>query len=283
MSLQIGVQLYSAKNAFTKDRLGTLKKIAEIGYKHIEVPVDFSGKGVFGIGELTASDLKNMTEQAGLNIVATHVSVTEESQFDQVIAYHQELGCQKVIIPFAFFKNYEEVVAFSEMLNRYGKKLQDHGMKLYYHNHFHEFQRFNGQYALEIMLEHTQPNLVGIELDTYWAVRAGIDVTAYLERLGHRCGLIHQKDLPGSVSPINVFEVLDENEEITLEVFSELGKPENFAEIGEGVMDITSIIRATEKLTDAQYIIVEQDATIKGELESIEISYKRLSALLQTI
>ncbi|MFJ7978040.1 sugar phosphate isomerase/epimerase family protein [Peribacillus sp. NPDC096379] len=283
MTLQIGLQLFSAKKAFVNDRLGTLKRIEEIGYKNIEVPVDFSGKDLFGIGELKASDLKEMTEQAGLNIIATHVLVTEESQFDKVIAYNKELGCEKVIIPIAFFKNYEEVIAFSETLNRYGKQLQKRGMKLYYHNHFHEFQRFNGQYAMEIILEHTDQELVGVELDTYWALRAGIDVNAYLEKLAGRCSLIHQKDLPASVTPINLFEMLDEREVITLETFSQFGKPENFAEIGEGVMDIMSIIRTAEKLKDIQYIIVEQDATAKDELESIRISYKGLSRLIEKV
>ncbi|MDD9792393.1 sugar phosphate isomerase/epimerase family protein [Priestia megaterium] len=283
MSLQIGLQLFSAKKAFTNDRRGALKRIAQIGYQHIEVPVDFSGQDSFGIGELTASSLKHMTDQVGLNIIATHVLVTDESQWEQVINYNKEIGCEKVIIPLVFFKDYQAVKTFSETLNRFGKQLKENGMKLYYHNHFHEFQRFNGEYALDILLEHTDSDLVGIELDTYWALRAGIDVNAYLKKLGSRCEFIHQKDLPASVEQANIFEMINEKSEITLETLQPFVVPENFTETGEGVIDIATIIRTAESSTDTQYIIVEQDATFRDELESIEISYKNLSSLMKKV
>ncbi|WP_157805609.1 sugar phosphate isomerase/epimerase family protein [Bacillus sp. mrc49] len=283
MSLQIGLQLFSAKKSFMNNRLPTLKKIAEIGYQHIEVPVDFSGEDIFGMGELKASDLKDMTKQAGLNIIATHVLVTDESQWEQVINYNKEIGCEKVIIPLVFFKDYEAAKTFSETLNRYGKQLKEHGMKLYYHNHFHEYQRFNGEYVLDILLENTDPDLVGIELDTYWALRAGIDVNAYLKKLGSRCEFIHQKDLPASVEQANIFEMINEKSEITLEKLQSFVVAENFTETGEGVMDIATIIRTAKSSTNTQYIIVEQDATFRDELESIEISYKNLSALMENV
>jgi sugar phosphate isomerase/epimerase len=127
MSMQLGLQLFSARNAFVENRSETLKKIAEIGYKHIEVPVDFSGKDLFGTGELKAADLKEMAEAVGLNILATHVLMTEESQFEKVIAFNQSIQCKNVVIPIAFFKNYEDVISFSETLNRYGKELHANG------------------------------------------------------------------------------------------------------------------------------------------------------------
>ncbi|SFE67105.1 Sugar phosphate isomerase/epimerase [Paenibacillus algorifonticola] len=280
MSLEIGLQLFSAKTEFARDRAGTLNKIAEIGYKNIEIPLDFTGQDLFKLGDLKASDLKQLVDQAGLNVIATHIFVSDDAQIADVIAFNKELGCTKTIIPISFFTNYEDVLAFSEKLNRYGSQMREQGISLLYHNHFHEFQKFNGSYALDIILEHTSPENVGFELDTYWALRGGVDVISYIEKLGSRCEFIHQKDLPASVNPVNLFETLDENEPVTMGTFMSIGSPDVFTEIGEGSIDIAGILQATQKHTSTKYIIVEQDATNKGELESIEISYKALTKLL---
>lgn len=280
MSIEIGLQLFSARNAFIGDQPGTLRAIAEIGYKHIEVPVDFSGLDLFGTGELAAADLHRMAEAAGLDIVATHVLMTDDGQLEQMIAYNRAIGCSRVVIPIAFFRSAEETLRFGGRLNRMGKVLCENGMKLYYHNHFHEFQQFQGRSVLDILLDETDPELVGIELDTYWALRAGVEPAALLQRLGSRCGLVHQKDLPASAAPVNLFEVIDGQGEIDQDTLMRFGGAANFTEIGEGTMDVAGIVRAAAAHTDVQYFIVEQDATSRSELESIAISYRALSRIL---
>lgn len=283
MSIEIGLQLFSARNAFIEDRSGTLRTIAEIGYKHIEVPVDFSGLDLFGTGELAAADLHRMAETAGLDIVATHALMTDDGQLEQVIAYNGAIGCARVVIPIAFFRNAEETQRFGDRLNRLGQRLSENGMKLYYHNHFHEFQLFQERSVLDILLAETDPELVGIELDTYWALRAGIDPAALLRRLGSRCELVHQKDLPATAAPVNLFDVIDGQAEISQDTLMRFGGAANFTEIGEGTMDIAGIVRAAAAYTDAQYFIVEQDATSRSELESIASSYRALSGILANI
>jgi sugar phosphate isomerase/epimerase len=281
MTLDIGLQIFSVKNAFASNPRQTLDRIAQIGYRHIEMPIDLSGKDLFGMGEITAVDLKRMTDQAGLNIFATHVLLEGDEQVQSVIEYNENLGSKDVIIPIAFFQDEEDVLRFSEKLNQYGELLYQHGMKLHYHNHFHEFQRFNDKYVLDIILENTAPELVGIELDMYWAQRGGVNPTEYLAKIGKRCRFIHQKDLPASISTINIFEEIENTSEITIQAFQSYGKPEYFTEIGEGIMKIETIIQTARKIEEMHYIIVEQDATLKDELESIETSFRNLSVLLE--
>lgn len=63
----------------------------------------------------------------------------------------------------------------------------------YYHNHFQEFQVFEGERILDTLLERTDPALVKFELDTYWTVRGGEDPIYWLRKLGERCNLVHRE------------------------------------------------------------------------------------------
>lgn len=280
MTIEIGLQLFSTKKSFQENRQATLDKIAGIGYRHIEVPVDFSGLDLFGTGELKAEDLKLMTERSGLKVISVHAMVTDDAQIEKVIAYNHELGCDKVVIPFALYQNVDQTLAYAERLNRIGKQLHENGMHLYYHNHFQEFQSFDGKRVIDILMEHTDPELVSFEVDTYWALRAGVDVTALLEKMGSRCGMIHQKDLPTAVKPVNIFETIGKNAEITFHTFAPFLSDTNFTEIGQGIMDIQGIVQKAQRSTKSQYVIVEQDATQREELESVAMSFNKLRTLV---
>ena len=167
----------------------------------------------------------------------------------------------------------------AEQMNEIATIAHASGVMTYYHNHFHEFQTFNGKYVLDILMDNTDPALVGMQLDTYWAQRGGQDPVAWIRRLGSRCSMIHQKDLPKGVNPVNIFELLPENPVINMESFSQFSNVGFFTEVGMGMMDIPNIIKAAED-NNAKYIIVEQDLTALTELESIQVSYEVISGIL---
>ncbi|HNB51381.1 MAG TPA: hypothetical protein PK530_05540, partial [Anaerolineales bacterium] len=123
--------------------------------------------------------------------------------------------------------------------------------------------------------------LVKIEFDTYWAIRGGQDPLAWIQKFGKRCDLIHQKDLPSGVTPLNLLEVLAQNPEKPLMEVLQMIKDDHFTEIGTGTLNIAEIIVAGKEHGEVKYVIVEQDKTTKGELESVAISYQNLSRLLE--
>lgn len=102
-----------------------------------------------------------------------------------------------------------------------------------------------------------------------------------LRKIGDRCDLLHQKDLPGAVTPVNVYETLGETAEVTCERFREFSRADLFAEVGEGVIDIPSIIADVRKLGHGKYMFVEQDHTTKNQLKSVEISYRNMAKLFE--
>lgn len=275
MGLQLGLQLYSVRDELKKDYWGTLDKLASIGYKNLEIAIHNATEGLAP----GATELRKRLDELGMKVVSSHISPLD--RYEEIIAYNRELGSTAIALGIAFFKNKREVLDCCQMLNRHGEAYQKGGLDFYYHNHFHEFQKIDGQYIMDIILENTDKDLVKIEFDTYWAVRGGVDPISYLQKLGDRCDLVHQKDLTATVKPVNLFEVVREGEHITLERFVDLLHADHFAEVGEGTLDIGGIISAIKQMGAANYIFVEQDLTSRNQLESVEISYRNISKFLE--
>lgn len=279
--ISVALQLFSVKNAMREDIEGTLKKISEIGYKFIEVPIKNEGeKGEF-LPDIPAATLKEYLEKYNLQVIGSHVGYERELNLDQVADYNLALECNVVVIPAHFYSTKQDAYNFADWLNQAGEKLKERHMKLFYHNHYHEFQELDGEVVLEILLEHTDPELVSFEFDTFWAMRAGIDLIKYLDRLGDRCGLIHQKDLNEKADPVNLLKHV--SGELDAEAVFSPVNPADFVEIGSGIIDIKSIIKKAKEMKNVSYIIVEQDRTVKGELQSVEESFIQLNQLMQMV
>jgi sugar phosphate isomerase/epimerase len=158
--------------------------------------------------------------------------------------------------------------------------LKKQGVQLYYHNHFHEFQVFGDKSIFEMIVEDTDKDLVKIEFDTYWAVRGGQDPIYWMKKLGKRCDLIHQKDLPAGASPVNLFEKFGYDAKITIDSMWGTQDAEHFTEVGDGVLNIAGYLEVIRKYNQAKYIFIEQDMTKKTEFESIAVSFASMNRLL---
>ncbi len=60
----------------------------------------------------------------------------------------------------------------ADKLNSIGEQVHDAGLGFAYHNHDFEFLPQQGQTGYDIILERTDPNLVKLQLDLYWAVHS---------------------------------------------------------------------------------------------------------------
>lgn len=168
-------------------------------------------------------------------------------------------------------------------INENAEKAKSYGLKYYYHNHFHEFQKFNRKTVMDIIYENTDPNLVSIQLDTYWAARGGADCVDLISRYADRLVSLHQKDFAKDAGePLNMFEqLIDPNERITPDLYQRTRHVGTFAEVGTGVLDIQSYIDAGN-VAGIDFIYLEQDMTRLDEFESIKISrdsFKKYSGI----
>lgn len=260
--IPVAVQLYSVRDKTANDFLGTLKKVAEIGYSGVEFA---------GFGNVKAEELKAELDKLGLKAVSSHVAIEMlEKDLDSIIQYHKTIGCSYIVCPFSApdrRNTKEKCVEFAKKLDEIGAKLKEHGITFGYHNHNFEFEKFDDEYILDIFFANSSPENVIVELDTFWVTAAGVDPVAYIKKYGKRCRLVHLKDM----AP-NAHEIFEQ--------FKKGEKPSNspFAEVGYGTMDIKAIIQASEEV-GADWFIVEQDMSNRDTLESITMSYNYLKSI----
>jgi sugar phosphate isomerase/epimerase len=257
-----------------RDPRDTIRKVAAEGYRYIEAANHNAGadSGVgFGV---SAKELRQLLDEAGAEMVSAHIFPMEMDVLSRVLEYHREAGTKFIVWPMDFYESRDAVLKKAEAMNQAGKACKEAGMALLYHNHFHEFQLFSGKTVYDILLENTDPALVGVELDTYWAMRGGQDPAALLTRLGKRARLIHQKDYPAAYrDKVNLINrVNQENARVDMAYFGSVVDEKTFTEIGTGIMDIQSIIDAGNRFCGTEYVILEQDFTQMGEFESIRVS-----------
>jgi sugar phosphate isomerase/epimerase len=267
--MKVGIQLFSVKQAMTKDPMGTLKAVAEMGYKYWETA--FSGAN--GLG-MPAKEAKKILSDYGAEVVGAHYypagDLATQKEF---LEYHAQIGNSDIGLAADFFSGYDDILKKCELMNKDAEAAGEYGMRFHYHNHFHEFQKFNDKYVMDIIFENTNPELVFIEIDTYWAERGGVDPVEFMKKYEERLIMLHQKDFPkGYAKPINLFEErIGPDEPIGVEVFQTIASPDCFAEVGTGILDIQRYIDEGNKL-GAEYILLEQDYTSMDELESIKLS-----------
>ena len=182
--MDYGLQLYSVRDVTDTDLEGTLKKVAEIGYRYVEFA------GFFGH---SAEEVKAMLDRYGLIVSGTHSGLGDlDADFAGTVKYHKIIGNTNYIVPGAPTWTAAELDETIEKLNKYQPMLEAEGIRLAYHNHDGEFKpNADGQIPHEEMERRTN---IDFQIDTFWAFVAGKDPVEVITRLKDRVHVIHLKD-----------------------------------------------------------------------------------------
>jgi sugar phosphate isomerase/epimerase len=243
--IPVALQMYTVRDEAARDFRGTLEKVAEMGYEGVELA---------GTGGLSASDLKRALADLRLRVAGSHVPLSQlEGDVSEALDYYAALGAKHLACPWLpeDRRSEEGYRRLAGTLNTAGAKARDRGIQLCYHNHDFEFQTYNGRTGFDLLFGATDPDLVKIELDVYWAQFAGHDPADLIRRYAGRIPLVHLKDMTGGDTP-------------------------TFAEVGEGRMDFQAIFQACEETGGVAWYIVEQDKCGRPPLESARISLDNL-------
>ncbi|GHV71517.1 sugar phosphate isomerase [Spirochaetia bacterium] len=183
----INLQLYSIKEEAQAGFEKALELTAKCGYSGVEFA---------GYFDLTADQMKDLLKKYGLKAVSTHVGIDKlKTSLDAEIAYAKALGYKLVVCPYLTCKTEEETIRDAKFLEECAQKAAKEGIVIGYHNHHQEFVKFNGKYAMDILLENAPS--VKFEPDVFWVAFAGVDPVSYigpLEKKGRICA-IHAKEL----------------------------------------------------------------------------------------
>lgn len=248
--LPVGLQLYTLRDLMQKDFVGTIKKVAEIGYDAVEFA---------GYGGMTAKDLKKLLDDCGLICAGTHEGFENlEKNTDQTIAFNAGIGCPNIVVPGMpgeyRDKGAEGFRKFGERLTEIGRKVKAAGMKFAYHNHNFEYVKDGDVYLIDRLFETADPSIVTQEVDVYWVKYAGVDPIQYIKAHAARCSMIHMKDMADDAD-------------------------RSFAPVGTGVIDLAGIVKAS-RAAGVEWFVVEQDRTKEPPLDAVTVSLKNMKKLL---
>ncbi|SFT02556.1 sugar phosphate isomerase/epimerase [Paenibacillus sp. BC26] len=228
------------------DLWGTLRGIADVGYKGIE------GAELLLPGD-TAENVRRF-QDLGLHAITLSASrETLRGELDTIIANAKAVQTSHVSVWWGPCNSKEELLQDAELYNAAGARLAEEGIKLCYHNHEHEFlTSFNGVSAMDILVEYTDPKSVFFEMDIAWITMGKADPVQVLRRMAGRVPSIHIKD---------VFST------------SEKGL---WTAVGTGVVNISDSIRAAREI-GVDWMVVEQDNLRNlTPMETITASYLNL-------
>lgn len=245
----IALQLYSIKELTSVDFLGTLEKVSKVGYTGVEFA---------GYFNTPARELKKTLDNLGLKAAGSHIGINAITEnLDSVIEYSKQIDDPYIIcpgLPVHLRDSADAYKKLAELFNKVGQKCKENGIQFGYHNHDFEFQKFNGEYGLDILFSNTEPDLLHMELDTFWVEYSGLKSIDFINKYKERCSILHIKDMKSLEEKVNT-------------------------EIGSGIMDFKTMVEAGKKYNTKWYTIEQEEFEIP-QLQSIKQSYNYLESIL---
>ena len=252
----IGIQLYMVRDDMKKDPAGTLKKLGQMGYTQIE---SFGGdEGIFW-GK-TNKEFNSMVRSNGLTLVSSHYEGNNEG-FEKTAALSAEIGMKYLIYPWKGpQKSIDDFKKIAEEFNGYGAICKKHGLRFAYHPHDYPYKKVDGQLPINVLLDHTDPDLVDYEMDIYYTVTEGLDPEYYIKKYKPRFRLCHMRDVMKVRLPAG-------------------SKEESACDLGEGIINYSHLL-ATALTNGMKYFFVEQSRLYhETALQSAAVNEKYLRNL----
>mgnify|MGYP000495225681 CR=1 FL=1 len=242
--MTIALQLYSVREELKRDFEGTMRKVAAMGYTHVETAGMYGG---------SAENGAKLFADLGLTVCSAHANLPIGDKNNEVLDTLATLGTHTLVCawrPPDKFQTLDGIKSVCDELNEATAVARENGIRIAYHNHHFECIKLkDGTLPLLRMVELVEPTVV-FEVDTYWAQTGGVNPAELVQTLGERAALLHMKDGPATVdAPMTA--------------------------LGEGVMDLPSIVAVSK--TDLY--IVELDRCATDMLEAVEKSYRYLKGI----
>jgi sugar phosphate isomerase/epimerase len=266
--LPIGIQLYTLGPDAAKDLDGTLKAVAGIGYKSVELA------GLLG---RTGAQMKAALDAAGLVCTSAHVQGRGQLDGDlgKLAADLNAIGVKTAVMPSPYIpdrlmgKGLREVVTQltaddwkmnADFLTERAAVLAKSGIKVGYHNHNFEFLPLGSTNGLELMIQRTDPKLVTFELDVGWVAAAGVDPAAFFAKHKGRFSLMHVKDIKADTKPNFALQM-------------------DPTEIGSGKLPWKTLLPAAYAAGVRGFYVEQEPPFARPRIEAAKISYDYLAGV----
>ena len=200
-NFKIGHQLWQVRDMLERDPDGTMKLMTKLGFEGVEY------SGMNAPPYPSAINFRLLQNKYNLVCCGIHHGLTEWLEKGAVplmeysyILGNTDLSCHWLDPPQR--GSLENYLSHAKFFNELMPVLKSNGFNFYYHNHAFEYTDvFNGKYAMDIMLENTDPALFSMQLHIS-GLPAELNLPKYIEKLGGRLSKLHVPvfDRSGNIS-----------------------------------------------------------------------------------
>lgn len=251
--IPVGLELYSVRDEMKTDLMGTVRKVAGMGYQTVEFYSPYL--------EWTpdyAQQVRKLLDEVKLKCPSTHNggNAFAPENIAKTIELNRILGSKYLIMASAGrVQGLDGWKTVADRLNAANKEAQKHGMATGFHNHREEFVAAEGgKRPMDILAENTEPTVV-LQLDVGTCVHAGADPVAWIKAHPGRIKSMHLKDWSGEEG--KGYRVL----------------------FGEGAAPWKAIFDAAEKTGGIENYLIEQEGSAYPSIETAErclATYKKM-------
>lgn len=199
LGMPVGFQVYPVREMLGKDFEGTLRQIAALGYRDVEMcsPPGYEKSGFASLVKMKAAEMRKIIRGAGLRCESCHYQFQELKQnLDERISYAKELGLKCMVLssfglrPQATMDDWKRAAG---ELNKVGAKTQKAGLQTGFHNHNTEFSQIGGVLVYDELMRTFDPKLVKMQFQVA-VISLGFEAATYLTKYPGRFISLHLAD-----------------------------------------------------------------------------------------
>lgn len=246
--IPIATQAWCVRKQMKDDIPGTLAAVAQLGYQGIELENAF-GK--------TGPGWRKFLDAAKLKPCGFHHSLGElrGDKLKASIEFNQAIGNRNLIIrslPREVYTSKELLAKTAAEVNEIADKLKPAGLRIGYHNHTTDFNKFGEDYWWNLFADQTRKNVI-LQFDTGNASEMqGVTVTDFLKRNKGRTISMHVKPY---------------------------SKKSPDAYLGDDELDWKQIMTIVESIGGLEWYIIEYERDVAPPLESLKANLDRFKKM----
>jgi len=165
----VGFQVYTIREMLVKDFPGTLKMMAKLGYKGVEMcsPSGYITSGFEPLVKMKPADMRKIITDSGLVCESSHFTFGElKDNLEERTEFAQKLGLTQMICSSFWLPKEAKMsdwLKACDQLNEIGMKTKKAGIQLGFHNHHMEFEKLGGELIYDALLKQFDPEVIKMQ------------------------------------------------------------------------------------------------------------------------
>ncbi len=194
-----GFQVWTIKDELIANFPGTLKKMADLGYKQVEMcsPLGYTSSGFGPLNEMSGTEMKKIIDDSGLTCISSHYGMGElRDSLDNRIEWATQLGMKQMVASSFWLPEGASVDDYRKAcdeLSVIGEKTKAAGIQMVFHNHHMEFEKRGEELIYEEMMKVLNPDLVKMQFQVA-VVNIGYKAADYFRKYPGRFQSAHLAD-----------------------------------------------------------------------------------------